>query len=130
MKTTLLFTIILATLGFSYAQETQDTSVILLETHPDVEAQFPGGSNAYRKYISKNMIYPDDYIEIDNAWKIFASFFINTDGTISEVKIERGIDDKLDEMVKSLIYGMPKWVPAEMEGKVIKSRVTVAITVN
>jgi protein TonB len=126
MKTTLLLIILLVTLGVSYTQETQDTSAIKIIPYPEIEAQFPGGTDAYRKYIKENLIYPDNYMEIDKKGKIFASFFVNSDGTISEVKIERGLGD----MVKNLILGMPKWVPAKMDGKATKSRKVVAITVD
>lgn len=130
MKTTLLLIILFVTLGVSYAQETQDTSAIKIIPLPEIEAQFPGGTDAYRKYIKDNLIYPDNYMEIDKKGKIFVSFFVDTDGVISEVIIKRGLDDKMDEMVENLILGMPKWVPAKMDGKATKSQVIVAINID
>lgn len=129
MKTTLLFIALLTLSSSVFAQENRDTSTISTFPFPDVEAEFPGGVVALMKYISQNIVYPESYIDINVAGKIYVSFTVNTDGSVSDVKVERGLNEEFDTMAKKLILNMPHWKPAELNGVVVKNRVRLPITI-
>lgn len=89
----------------------------------DEEAEFKGGTNAMHQFISKNLIYPKSAIDKNIGGKVYASLLIEIDGTISEIKIVRGINDcpECNEEVKRMIGLMPKWTPAKAKGKAVRS---------
>lgn len=130
MKTTLVIILLIALSRPIVAQETRDTSSAQIVLFPDLDAEFPGGTAALLKYITENIVYPDGYGQIDVVGKIFIAFVVNTDGSVSDVKVERGIEAKLDEMGKNLILGMPRWKPAETDGKPVRSYVRLPINIH
>jgi protein TonB len=130
MKTTLLIITLFAFSSISFGQENKDTSIVQIVDFPDVEAEFPGGNGALMKYISQNIIYPEDYLELDITGTIYLSFFVNTNGYVSDVKVERGLNKGFDAMAKKLIRSMPPWKPAKMNEMAVKSRVRLPIAIS
>ena len=98
-------------------------------------AEYVGGNEAMRKFISKNLILPK-FDTIANKeeiqLKIYVRFLIEKNGTVNEIKIE----NKSSEMVKyeagiiQCFQKMPKWKPAEQNGNPVKSvqRIPVIIS--
>ncbi|MFT6501992.1 MAG: protein TonB [Crocinitomicaceae bacterium] len=127
MKTTFLFITLLTLSSSIFAQENRDTSTINAFPFPDVEAEFPGGAVALMKYISQNITYPENYR--GTTGKIYVSFIVNTDGYVSDVKVERGLNEEFDSMAKNLILNMPQWKPAELNGMGVKTRVKLPIII-
>ena len=94
---------------------------------PDVEAGFPGGPAAMMKWINDNIKYPQTSIEMNEQGRVFLSFVVETNGSISNVKIERGISIDLDREAKRVIKKMPKWVPGESAGRAVRARCRLPI---
>jgi protein TonB len=94
---------------------------------PDVEAGFPGGPAAMMKWINDNVKYPQTSIEMNEQGRVFLSFVVETNGSISNVKIERGISIDLDKEAKRVIKKMPKWVPGESAGRAVRARCRLPI---
>ena len=94
---------------------------------PDVEAGFPGGPAAMMKWINDNVKYPQTSIEMNEQGRVFLSFVVETNGSISNVKIERGISIDLDREAKRVIKKMPKWVPGESAGRAVRARCRLPI---
>ena len=111
------------------AQETKDSATVQIVEFPDVEAEYPGGMPALMKYLIENITYPADYGDVGFCGKIYISLIINVDGSVSDVKVQRGVDPKLDKMAKQIILRMPKWNPAETDGKAVRSRIRIPINI-
>ena len=94
---------------------------------PDVEAGFPGGQAAMMKWINDNIKYPQTSIEMNEQGRVFLSFVVETNGSISNVKIERGISIDLDREAKRVIKKMPNWVPGESAGRAVRARCRLPI---
>lgn len=94
---------------------------------PDVEAGFPGGAAAMMKWINDNVKYPQTSIEMNEQGRVFLSFVVEKDGSISNVKIERGISPDLDREAKRIIRNMPKWTPGESAGRAVRARCRLPI---
>jgi len=95
---------------------------------PDVEAEFIGGAQALMKYISSNIQYPPTSIEMNEQGKVYLSYVVEPDGSISNVVVERGVSPDLDREAKRVIRSMPKWKPGEAKGK--KSRTRCRLPIN
>ncbi len=98
-------------------------------TSVEIQAEFPGGGNAIRNYFSRNL-------KISNVGKfeplngiVKTNFKIKIDGSISEIKIEKGIEESIDQLILKLIQQMPKWRPALQNGKYCESGVSLSIPI-
>lgn len=98
-----------------------DSSIIYNQV--DEMAEFPGGRSALLKFISKNYRMPEIVEELGISFKIYLKFAILEDGSITEMKVERGMADcpECDEEAIRLLKKMPKWKPGKLNGKTVKS---------
>lgn len=94
---------------------------------PDVEANFPGGAAALTSFIVNNVQYPEHSIEMEDQGKVYLSFVVEKDGSISKVKVERGVTDELDREAKRIVRAMPKWEAGEVGGKKVRTRCRLPI---
>lgn len=81
-----------------------------------VEAKYEGGWKAMYQYFNDNLRYPEDAAEMAIQGKVYISFIVEKDGSISCVKIERGVHLSIDKEAKRLVLSMPNWIPGECEG--------------
>ncbi|MDP4865965.1 MAG: energy transducer TonB [Crocinitomicaceae bacterium] len=95
---------------------------------PDVEAGFPGGTAALQKWIVQNIQYPQTSIEMNEQGRVYLSFVVEADGSISNIAVERGVSADLDKEAKRVVRTMPKWTPGEAKGK--KARVRCRLPIN
>lgn len=106
----------------AFSQETIDSL--------DKQAQFPGGSEALKLYIAKNMVYPQEALELGITGKCYAKFVVSTTGNISNVVIVKGVPDcpECDAEVIRLLKAMPDWEPARYNGMVVNSYYNLPFT--
>jgi TonB family protein len=92
-------------------------------------ATFPGGSEALKIFISKNLRYPESMKEAGVQGKVYLKFIVSETGEISDVKIARGIPDckECDTEAIRFVKSMPKWIPGKNNGKAVKSYFTLPV---
>jgi TonB family protein len=78
--------------------------------------QFPGGEEALLQYLGSNIYYPHAARERGIQGTVFVTFVVEPDGSLSNVKILRGIGGGCDEEVLRLVLNMPKWKPGTQKG--------------
>jgi TonB family protein len=86
-----------------------------------------GNSNEFNEYITKNIRYPESALENGIQGRVFVAFVVEKDGSVSNVKIVRGVDPSLDEEAIRVIKSSPKWKPGMQRGQ--PSRVTFTVPV-
>jgi periplasmic protein TonB len=94
----------------------------------DKLAEFPGGENAMRKFITDNIRYPRIAIELNKTGVVWVSFIVNDKGEIIDIKIlkdEVGVG--CAEEAARIIQSMPKWSPGVVSGKAVPSLKQVRI---
>ena len=94
---------------------------------PDVEATFPGGAAAMQKWIADNVQYPQTSIEMNEQGRVYLSFVVEPDGSISNIAVERGVSGDLDREAKRLLRKMPNWVAGEAKGRKARTRCRLPI---
>ena len=97
----------------------------VVEEHPI----FPGGENARRRWIGENIRHLTEKHQ-DIQGIVFVVFCIEKDGTIFDVEILRGLDDRIDNDVVRIIETMPKWTPAKQRGRPVCIRFNMPIRFN
>ena len=101
-----------------------NTPFIIVEKMPE----FPGGINALRKYLSKNIKYPSMARDIGIKGGVYLGFIIDKDGSITDIKVLKGIGGGCDEEAVRVVEGMPAWNPGKQGGK--KVRVQFYLPIN
>lgn len=115
--------------GGTYTGESEiaeDTPVLFAEQQPT----FDGGDiNKFSQWCQSNLRYPP--IAADNGiqGRVFVEYIIERDGSITGVKILRGVDRELDEAAVAIVKKAPaKWTPAKNNGRAVRMRVNMPIT--
>ncbi|PLX01470.1 MAG: hypothetical protein C0595_14540 [Marinilabiliales bacterium] len=103
---------------------TSDQVYKVVETMPE----FPGGTSELYKYLGENIKYPESAKKEGIQGRVFISFVVNKDGSISDVKKLRGVSEELDKEAMRVIKNMPKWKPGEQRGEKVK--VEYALPIN
>jgi len=106
---------------------TNVTVIAPIVEFPDVEASFLGGAAAMQRWIADNVSYPQTAIEMNEQGRVYLSFVVEADGSISNIEIERGVSQDLDKEAKRLIRKMPNWVAGEAKGKKARTRCRLPI---
>jgi len=88
---------------------------------------FPGGEEALMKWLSENIRYPVIAQENGIQGRVICQFVVNTDGSIVDIQVVRGVHPSLDEEAVRVIKSMPKWIPGKQRGKPVRVRFTLPI---
>lgn len=89
---------------------------------------FPGGDQKLMEYIANNINYPHEARDKGIEGRVFIRMVIEKDGSVSNVKLLRGIGGGCDEEAVRVISSMPKWKPGMQDGKPV--RVSYQIPIN
>jgi protein TonB len=89
--------------------------------------EFPGGMAAWAKFIQKNLRYPYSAQENEVQGKVYVSFVIEKDGTLSDVKLVRGIGYGCDDEAMRVIKKSPKWEPGKQNNTNVRVRYNMPI---
>ncbi len=98
-----------------------------IEDFPDVEAEFPGGYEAWKKYLLSVLEYPKLAIENGDQGTVYVTFIVEIDGSIGEVKITRGVSFEIDREAKRVIKNSPKWSPGRINKTNVRTRLNIPI---
>lgn len=89
--------------------------------------EFPGGEAALRAYIANSIKYPVIAQENGVQGKVYVTFVVGKDGSVSDAKIARGVDPSLDKEALRVVNTLPKWKPGKQRGKPVNVSYTVPI---
>ncbi len=93
----------------------------------DKIASFPGGLKSMVEYMEGELNYPEDAQSRNVQGRVMVTFVINKDGSIQDVTVQKSVDPSLDSEAIRMVKAMPKWTPAERDGKVVRSRYTLPV---
>lgn len=112
--------------NFKNAEELVEEPVfVVVEEMPT----FMGGDiNKFRDWIAINVKYPKIAAENGIQGKVFIVFIVDTDGSVIDAEILKGVDPVLDKEALRVVNSSPLWVPGKQSGKIVP--VKYSITVN
>lgn len=100
------------------------------ETRPLVNAEvmpeFPGGSEAFKKFMLRNLREPDDLQEGEKV-VVVVKFIVEADGTIVHAEILKS-GGKYDDEVLKVVKKMPHWKPGMQNGKLVPVYFSLPVT--
>jgi periplasmic protein TonB len=77
----------------------------------EIMPEFPGGIEALKRYLSRNLRMPDTNSEPGSVVKVIARFVVGADGKVSNIEIIQAADNIYNDEVKRVILKMPDWKP-------------------
>ena len=90
--------------------------------------EFPGGQALLLKYLATRIKYPVIAQENGIQGRVSCSFVVDTDGSLKDIKVVRGIDPSLDKEAVRVIREMPKWNPGVQNDMAVAVKYTVPVT--
>jgi protein TonB len=94
----------------------------------EVMPSFRGGDiNKFRDWVQKRTSYPQAAIDRKIQGKVFLTFIIETDGTVSNVTIVKGVDPIIDDEAVKAIRESPKWSPGLQRGQPVRVRYSISL---
>jgi protein TonB len=123
--------LILSLLSFSYGGYAQKKIIAdnKIYNAVDVNPKFPGGEEAFGKFVSDNTRFPEkDKDDLINNSRTILQFVVEKNGSLTDFRKIRGSKGVFDEIVAGLKKG-PQWTPGHLSGKIVRVRYTVPITI-
>lgn len=106
-------------------QVTEDSNEIF--TAVEHSAEFPGGIQKFYDYLGKQIKYPAAARENNVQGKVYMTFVVEKDGSLTDIKVMRGIGSGCDEEAIRVLKASPKWKPGEQNGRTVRQQYTVPI---
>ena len=94
-----------------------------LEIKPD----FPGGINKFYQFVGQNFNVPE---KGETSGKIFLTFIVETDGTLTNINVVRGINPAMNSEAIRVMKLSPKWNPGKIGNETVRAKYSIPISVN
>ena len=104
-------------------EEDDEEFFMVVENMPE----FPGGDLGLMKFIQKNVRSPAIAKEYNITGKVYVSFIVDKQGSVTNVKIVRGVDKNLDAEALRVVSLLPKYKPGKQRGKAVRVMFTIPI---
>ena len=88
---------------------------------------FPGGDAALMSYLANNIHYPTVAAENGVQGRVVVGFVVERDGSITDVRILRGVDPSLDREAMRVVKSMPRWTPGKQNGSAVRVKYQVPV---
>lgn len=99
-----------------------DEPFILVEVKPT----FKGGDiEKFREWVQKRVVYPQQAQDNGIQGRVYLTFVIERDGSVSNVQVTRGVDPLLNNEAVKGIQSSPKWTPGLQRGRPVRVRYSI-----
>ena len=126
--------------GASGTNDAEDTYRVIVTDEPQAEDSIPfqmvevkptfksGDANEFAKWVNDHLNYPEEAKKAGIQGRLVMSFVVDTDGSVKDVKILRGVDPLLDAEALRVLNGCTeKWAPGMQDGQPVKVTYTLPV---
>ena len=106
----------------------EEANKIYEYTEVEVLPSFPEGEKELWKFLETNLVFPR--IEASFEGRVLVRFIVEKDGTISDITVQKSSAKVLSDEAIRVIKLMPKWKPAQKDGKPVRTFFTLPIEIN
>ena len=106
---------------------TPDDEPIFLFTDPETMPQYPGGYAAMNRYLFNNLKYPASASAQRIEGRVWCSFIVNKDGSLSNIQVDKNVYISLDQEALRVLQAMPAWIPGTVRGNPVRVKVYIPI---
>lgn len=86
-----------------------------------------GDANEFSKWVNSKLQYPEIAKENGVQGRVILQFTVNPDGSVSNVKVLRGVDSSLDKEAVRVVSMSPKWKPGKQRDRAVKVTYTFPV---
>ncbi len=86
-----------------------------------------GDANEFSAWVNKRLVYPEIAKENGVQGRVTLQFTVNADGSVSNVKVLRGVDPALDKEAVRVVSSSPKWKPGKQRDRAVKVTYTFPV---
>lgn len=109
------------------AEEVIEEEAIPFQLVEDKPSFMGGDANAFTTWVNQRLVYPEIAKENGVQGRVTLQFTVNTDGTVSNVKVLRGVDPSLDKEAVRVVSMSPKWTPGKQRDRAVKVTYTFPV---
>ncbi len=124
MLSGLIFAIFTGNIFNASAQEKQDDIFVKVDEMPKFK---DGDFNTFRTWVMQNVKYPEIAKKEKIEGKVYAEYIVEKDGTVSNVKVIKSDDSKLNEEVLKVVKSSPNWTAGKQNGKLVRVKFVVQV---
>src|SRR5690606_21170770 len=92
-----------------------------------LQPEFKGGYDAMVAFFQKNLQYPQSAREAGVEGRVYVSFIVEKDGSITETHVVRGLDAACDAEAVRAVQAFPNWVPGKQNGQPVRTKFVLPI---
>ena len=95
----------------------------------DVRPQFFHSNEKHflTSWVYKYLKYPRAAIERNIQGQVLVSFIVEKDGSVTNVAVEHGVDELLDDEDVRVVEVSPKWIPGQIKGMKVRTRIVIPV---
>ncbi len=110
-----------------FVEEEEEIAEDVIFTVVEDQPSFPGGEEARMKYLIDNLRYPQMAREAGIQGTVFVTFVVERDGSVTDVRVLRGIGGGCDEEAVRVVRNMPRWEPGRQRGQPVRVQFNMPI---
>jgi periplasmic protein TonB len=104
-------------------EEVADEIFTIVENQPEPK----GGMSAFYEYVGKNLKYPVEARRNNIEGRVYIEFVVEKDGSLTDVRILKGIGGGCDQEAIRIIENAPKWIPGKQRGRPVRVKMVLPI---
>lgn len=112
--------------GFAPEEEESDQKIYSFQSM-EIPPAFPGGIAKFYEFLGKTIKYPTLAAENEIQGNVFASFVVERDGTLSDIKIDRKLGYGTDEEAVRVLKLSRHWNPGIQNGRPVRVKYNIPI---
>lgn len=106
----------------------QNSDVVYSSNAVDIQPVFPGGTNAFFKFVGMNFRYPED--PEFTGGKMMVLFVVEKDGSLSDIKAVKSLGFGAEQEIVRVLKMSPRWNAAMINGEKVRASYTIPITLH
>ncbi len=109
------------------AEEVVEEEAIPFQLVENKPSFMGGDANAFSKWVNQRLVYPEIAKENGVQGRVTLQFTVNTDGSVTNVKVLRGVDPSLDKEAVRVVSMSPKWTPGKQRDRAVRVTYTFPV---
>ncbi|MBQ9666206.1 MAG: energy transducer TonB [Bacteroidaceae bacterium] len=108
-------------------QQTEQQEPVYEQNEVEQKAEFVGGMGKQINFLLQNLRYPKEAEDEGASGTVRVHFIVEKDGSLTDVKVPESVHPALDAEGIRVVKAMPKWTPAQLNGKAVRSKMMLAM---
>lgn len=111
----------------SYSQDAAQPAPLYNTASVEVMPEYPGGIKKFFEYLDKGFTYSKEAVEAKVLGRLIVTFVVEAEGSLSNVKVVRGLRYGTEAEIERLLLASPKWKPGIRNGNSVRVQYTLPV---